>query len=60
MVVLLVELAESPDLRIVGNLLDDDGQELEIGMPVEVVFEELTPDVTLPQWRRRGSGSGGA
>ena len=60
LVVLLVELAESPDLRIVGNLLDDDGQELEIGMPVEVVFEELTPDVTLPQWRRRGSGSGGS
>jgi uncharacterized OB-fold protein len=52
LVVLLVELAESPELRVVGNLIDEGGDEIEIGMPVEVAFEELTEDVTLPQWRR--------
>lgn len=52
LVVLLVELDESPDLRIVGNLLGDESGPIEIGMPVEVVFEEVTSEVTLPQWQR--------
>ena len=53
LVVLLVELAESPDLRIVGNLLEGAPGDVSIGMPVEVVFESVSPDVTLPQWRPR-------
>lgn len=59
LVVLLVELDESPHLRVVGNLLEQEVQEGEagtrsiaIGMPVEVVFERVTAEVTLPQWRR--------
>ncbi len=61
--VLLVELEEGQDLRIIGNLMGEgpemrEGHEaIAIGMPVEVVFEEVAPDVVLPQWRRR-AGSG--
>lgn len=49
--IVLVELAEDQDLRVVGNLRDHPVDAIEIGMPVEVCFEEVTPEVTLPQWR---------
>lgn len=52
--VVLVELDEDPRLRVLGNLLDGEGDaagvEIEIGLPVRVVFESVTEDVTLPQW----------
>ena len=57
LVVLLVELEEVDDLRIVGNLLGEGPEDVAIGMPVEVAFEQVAADVVLPQWRRR-AGSG--
>lgn len=57
LVVLLVELEEGDDLRIVGNLLGEGPEDIAIGMPVEVAFEQVAADVVLPQWRRR-AGSG--
>ena len=57
LVVLLVELEEGDDLRIVGNLLGEGPEDVAIGMPVEVAFEQVAADVVLPQWRRR-AGSG--
>ena len=57
LVVLLVELEEGDDLRIVGNLLGEGPEDIAIGMPVEVAFQQVTADVVLPQWRRR-AGSG--
>ena len=57
LVVLLVELEEGNDLRIVGNLLGEGPEDIAIGMPVEVAFQQVTADVVLPQWRRR-AGSG--
>ena len=49
--VVLVELAEDPGLRLVGNLLDAGPEALRIGQPVQVVFEDVGEDVVLPQWR---------
>ena len=49
--VVLVELEEDPSLRLVGNVLDAAPEEIAIGRSVEVDFEELTPEITLPQWR---------
>ena len=57
LVVLLVELEEGDDLRIVGNLLGEGPEDIAIGMPVEVAFEQVAADVVLPKWRRR-AGSG--
>ena len=45
----VVELEEGP--RLVGNLLECTVERVGSGMAVEVVFEDLTPRVTLPQWR---------
>jgi hypothetical protein len=50
--VLVVELAEEAGLFTVGNLLDCPLDDIDIGMRLEVAWEELTDDITLPQWRR--------
>ena len=51
--IVLVELEEDPLLRIVGNLLEASADDVRIGLPVEVTFERIAPEVTLPQWRPR-------
>ena len=50
--VVVVKLAEGP--KLVSNVVDCPPHEVRIGMPVEVVFEDVAPDVTLPKFRRAG------
>ena len=54
-VVVLVELPEAENVRMVGNLVGDPLQPVEIGAEVEVVFEDH-PDAeqpfTLVHWQR--------
>lgn len=50
--VVLVELEEDPALRLLGNVLDCPPEQVEIGMPVRVEFQDLTDEITLPQWRK--------
>ena len=55
-VVVLVELPEAGNVRMVGNLLGDPLRDIEIGTEVEAVFEhhdDVEPPYTLVQWRRR-------
>jgi len=49
--VLIVELDEQDRLLTVGNLVDASPSDLEIGQSVEVCFEKVNDEVTLPQWR---------
>jgi uncharacterized OB-fold protein len=49
--VVVVELEEGA--RMISNLVECPLGDIRIDMPVEVVFEELTPDVTLPKFRPR-------
>jgi len=49
--VVVVKLEEGP--KLTSNVVDCPLDEIAIGMPVEVVFEELSPAVTLPKFRRR-------
>lgn len=46
----LIELEEGP--RMASNLVDVGPDEIEIGMPVEVVFEPLNEEITLPLFKR--------
>ncbi|MET0196595.1 MAG: OB-fold domain-containing protein [Rhodococcus fascians] len=50
-VVVVVELDEQPGLLAIGNLSGGGANGLRLGAPMEVVFEDLTDEVTLPQWR---------
>jgi uncharacterized protein len=47
----VIELEEGA--RLVSNLIDCPPGEIRAGMPVEVVFDEVTPEVTLPKFRPR-------
>jgi len=54
-VVVLVELPDAGNVRMVGNLLGDPQDEIVIGGEVEAVFEDHNdgdPPYTLVQWRR--------
>ncbi|WP_216205895.1 bifunctional MaoC family dehydratase N-terminal/OB-fold nucleic acid binding domain-containing protein [Amycolatopsis aidingensis] len=48
-VVALVELDEG--VRMLGELVDADPGEVDIGLPVEVVFLRVDEELTLPGWR---------
>ena len=48
--VVVVKLAEGP--KMISNLVDCPVGDIRIGMPVEVVFEAVSPEVTLPKFRR--------
>ncbi len=48
----VVELAEGP--RVLTRWCDVAPDALRVGMPVEVDFDDVTADVTLPRFRRRG------
>ncbi len=50
--VVLVELPDAANIRMVGNLIDCPGNEIKIGMPVEVTWEDINENVTLPQWKK--------
>ncbi|MBA4181158.1 MAG: DNA-binding protein, partial [Anaerolinea sp.] len=52
-IVVLVELPDAGNVRMVGNLLGDPHQEVAIGAPVEAVFEDHdgAEPFTLVHWR---------
>ncbi len=53
-IVVLVELPDAGNVRMVGNLLGDPKQDVPIGAAVEAVFEHhrtATPPFSLVQWR---------
>jgi uncharacterized OB-fold protein len=56
--VIVVELAEDPALRMIGNLVasadgeinEVDPATIEIGAAVRAVFPRVAPDLALPRW----------
>ncbi len=48
---IIVELDAAPGALMAGNLLDAPWTEAKVGKRVEVVFETLNDDITLPQFR---------
>ena len=48
---IIVELDDAPGALLAGNLLDAPYTEAKVGRRVEVIFEPLNDDITLPQFR---------
>lgn len=46
-----VELEEG--VRLTGNLVDAPNEMLRVGLPVDVVFDDVTPEATLTRFRMR-------
>lgn len=51
--VALVELDDIPGVRMASNLVDCPLEQVRIGMPVEVVYEDWSPEVTVYKFRPR-------
>lgn len=47
--VAFVELKEGP--RIIANIVSVKNEDLKIGMPVEVVFEDINDEISIPKFR---------
>jgi len=54
-VLAVVELEEQSHLKLVTNIVDCDEPLVRVGMPVEVAFERVTAEITLPMFRPRAS-----
>jgi uncharacterized OB-fold protein len=53
--VVVVALDDAPGVRLVSNLVDAAPGEARVGLPVEVVFDDVAADTTVPRFRvRRG------
>lgn len=52
-VIAVVELPEQKNLKLVTNIIGCDPSEVQVGMPVEVTFVRVTPEITLPMFRPR-------
>jgi len=50
--VTIVELDEGP--RMVTSLVDVENEDIKAGTPVEVVFDRVTEEITLPKFKRIG------
>jgi uncharacterized OB-fold protein len=48
-VVALIDLEEG--IRMISNIVECDQEKLTNGMALEVVFDDVTDEVTLPKWR---------
>lgn len=49
--VVVVQMLEG--VRMISNMYDVKPEDVYIGMPVEVVFEQVADDLTLPKFKRR-------
>ena len=49
--VVVVELVEG--VRMISNMYDVKPEDVYIGMPVEVVFDDIADDLTLPKFKKR-------
>ena len=38
-------------VRMISNVIECPWQEVRVGMPVRLIFEDVTPEVTLPKFR---------
>jgi hypothetical protein len=51
--VCLVQLDDEPDFYLLSPVVDATPDEVQIGMPVEIVFERTAEDLVQPRWRKR-------
>jgi hypothetical protein len=57
-VIALIELDEGPTMM--SNVVEIDPESVTIGLPVEVVFDEWTDEITIPKFRPANTTSSSA
>lgn len=51
--VVIVALPEADGVHLASNMVGCEAKDLKVGMKVSVVFEDVTPEVTLPKFKPR-------
>jgi len=49
----VIALEDAGGVRMISNLVGIDSAQIRIGMPVEVVFEDMSTDLAIPRFRPR-------
>jgi uncharacterized OB-fold protein len=52
-VIAVIDLEGAEGVRIISNMVDTPVETLEIGMAVEVVWEDMGPELAIPRFRAR-------
>lgn len=52
-VIAVITLEGAGGVRMISNIVELAPEEVEIGMPVEVAWEDMSDDLSLPRFRRR-------
>jgi uncharacterized OB-fold protein len=50
-IIAVVALEGGDGVRLISNLVDVDPARLRIGLPVEVVWEDMSADLAIPRFR---------
>ena len=50
LIVAIVEIDKLPNVRLIGNVLQCSTEDIQIGMPVKMIWKELQEGRSLPQW----------
>ena len=48
-----IELEDAPGIIITGNVVESDKEYVPVGTLVQVVFDDVTSEITLPRWQKR-------
>ena len=54
-VIAVIDLEGAEGVRFISNLVETPTEELRIGMPVDLVWEDMSPDLAIPRFRRNKS-----
>lgn len=49
-IIVVVQLDHLQEVKIIGNVLECPPEEIKIGMPVKMIWQDITEDRALPQW----------
>ena len=50
LIIAQAQLDEAPEVKIMCNLLECNEDEVKIGMPLKMTWQDITEDRALPQW----------
>lgn len=50
LIIAQAELEQVPEVKITCNVLQCKPEDMEIGIPVQMIWEDITQDRALPQW----------
>ena len=53
-VIAVIALAEAGGVRIISNLVGGKPDDVAVGMPVELVWEDMSAELAVPRFRPRG------